>query len=206
MKKYGLSARKTIEKVSLKRECTKPNHGFRYQLKLWEKMLYQLNGNNQEYRRFLFSTLTSHIEVKVLKLISHEDWNLCSETYAKTFENYFHKLSIAESNVDSLNRGMTYRCQCGNELFNEIDVIKNENISIVCQSVYIEPQKWIFNAIMENAKTIADLISGDIECSDCKLKLGSFDWRRASCLCKCKSHEGLNKYSVIKIFAHKLNN
>lgn len=175
MKKYGYSAQQSFQTVLLKRNCTKPNPGFQYQLILWQEMVLELNGNYKEYRSFLLTTLRNKIETQVLKLSSKEDWSQCLENYSNIFENYFLKLSVAESNTNSLNKGFTFRCKCSKELFNEINIVNNDFLYIACLSVYIEPKEWLFEAIVSKAKSIDDLLSGDIECTDCSQKLGSFN-------------------------------
>lgn len=176
MKKYSHSRDMSLQSVRLKRVCSQPNTGFNQQLLLWQKMSYKLIGDNHEYRQFLFKSLRHQIEIKVYKLFSGQNFELCFKNYKKAFEKYFRRLAEAESNVKSLERGYVYNCKCGTDLFNEMHVLKHDSTSLVSNDIHIEPQQWIFDSIVLNAKTIADLLRGDINCYFCQQYLGSFEW------------------------------
>ncbi len=217
MKKYNHSLGDTFQMVRNIRYRVKPNDGFLNQLYLWHQMSFNIMGNNRDYRLVVFEALIS--KVRLIKAFSEEqDWNTNYRRFVSSFECFLRKISIAESNAQQLNKMKTFLCKCSKELFNEINVIKNDNTSIACQSIFIEPQKWILETIVQNARNINDFITGSIECIECKENLGQFDWYKSDFqsteeqkmksslfLCKCEQHKELDYILVMKIVSNKIH-
>ncbi len=125
-----------------------------------------------------------------------------SDCFSSAIHCYFHKLSTAENNVQELNRGKTYFCKCSKE-FNEINVIKNKNSLIACQSIFIKPRKWILDRILKYAKKFNDFMPGSIEYIECKENFGQFDWFKVDLKCNCELHKGLDYCLIMKIISNK---
>lgn len=208
MKKYGYSPEQAMNTKTVLRNEANPNPGFRSQLEMWQRMNFVLLGDDREYRLVLVAALKNRLLV-ISKYGHNENWTICREAINTAFICYLQKVVNAETNSKSMDRGKSFRCSsCSKDLFLEINEIKKSaadgQTTQKCQYIYVEPIKWILHDIMATAKSLEDILKGDVTCSQCKQSLGSYDWHLNSFQCDCESHKELNYFLDIQIAANKV--
>ncbi|KAI1301820.1 Dual specificity protein phosphatase 12 [Halotydeus destructor] len=216
MKTHKISFRDALVYVITKRPMVDPNAGFREQLALWERMGYELDIANANYRHILLANLSYKIK-KASPTINElansrrkQNFNMMSvlskgdemEVKERTdiICKYFCKLRT--DHCSKINNSNTYKCKkCRRFLFKEINVAKTNSQDddamakedvINCTAIYVEPLEWMM-------PSIATQREGLIVCPYCRLKIGGFDWNGTTCSVldssgdnrDCPKHSGL---------------
>jgi dual specificity phosphatase 12 len=193
MSKYGITYSEAFTLVKSKRWVS-PNEGFVQQLSLFEEMQYTLDANNRKFRRFLMKNGLNLQQTLGL--------------YSKSLDSYFQKLSLAETMTRDLRLGQVFECaKCNYGLFNEINIIKNESLirvkdsEIACNSVFIEPQKWMSHLF--ERRNIAELDNGVVNCPKCIEEVGKIDYFLNVFFCNCPLHVRLDSCLILKMNSQK---
>lgn len=191
MSKYKKTYSEASDLVKSKRFIS-PNKGFIEQLVLFEEMKYTIDANNRKFRQFLIRNTRTSFE-----------WSFNMEL---SFEKYFQILSLSEAMVKDLSLSQVFEClKCNYGLFNEINVIKNENsdqnrvkdTDVACDLIFIEPQKWMSKSFRK--RNVAELDEGVVNCPECGVEIGCIDLIFSLFYCNCPLHVGLDCL-MVKIF------
>lgn len=202
MKKQSITSEDAAKTMALNPKiCLQMHPRFRQYLDIWKGSGYQLNSRDTNLRRVLLQEAVQRIEALIL---SDENLDfpflktICD--YVLKFEQTVKFVRYCESNPTPAIR--SYCChECNNPLFTEDQVIENPirtERPVSCQSVYAEPQMWsVRQTVAKGLKfyTKWSLMSGDIECLECGIKIGEYDWCRSR-VCECILHKGLRFFLI----------
>ncbi|CAG2100482.1 unnamed protein product [Medioppia subpectinata] len=130
---------------------------------------------------------------------SYEEKSLVS-VLEDRLNQYFERLSVAEKLTPDLVYGPQYECiGCGEGLFNEIHVIRNDGSDKykgmdVCGRVFIEPQRWMgWTKVTETV----------IRCQTCGQLVGRLGPIYPEIECKCGHHMDVKTRLTIRMINNK---
>jgi len=173
MNKHQISYQSAVNLVKRNRDIY-PNEGFVSQLKLYEDMGFTLNANNRELRKHIIYSF-----IEVWKADPH-------------YEEYFKRRDYIEGMTQNVKLGQRCLCaQCGQHLFNEIHILKNDENMVDdndmtredCIWTFIEPQTWI-TQLFGPFKEIPDKIT----CPQCGEELIEYSKSVLINSCYCPQH------------------
>lgn len=177
-----------------------PNNGFRFQLRLYEKMACRLNPCNCEFRLY------------VLNMVAFR--GNYAERFLTQLENYLRlmeELERAETRISKLTIDSVYRCaKCNKPVFFNLNILQvNEWSSPLfgfandkeqdkfCNNHFIEPAVWM-TATSTGANIFAEFpqrSTGHIPCPHCNVLIGKFTFHPFQTnLCNCPAHRGIITY------------
>ncbi|KAJ3656315.1 hypothetical protein Zmor_015400 [Zophobas morio] len=161
MKKYHLMYEEAYEKVNRKRRIC-PNPGFEAQLKLYEKIGYQLDTQHTSYRLFRLRTAARQINNHGLLHQDSLDLIIPDPGLAEPKSGHF-----------------AYYCsQCSRILAPKSSCIPHENENEICEkSFFVMPIAWM--------KHVAKTTKNKLLCPNCSTEVGSFNWGEDGIQCEC---------------------
>lgn len=164
MKKYGISFYEAFEKVKAKRSIIRPNRGFVDQLKLYQKMSFNIDPQNMDYKvHRLFAAADRVQKLKILPKPFHD------------------VIQPDPGQHQTQSEGHVFRClKCRRIIATKLNLIKHADKGENCMKTYfIEPLAWMNCTQADTAK---------LQCPKCNVKLGIFSWiRECQCLCGFKT-------------------
>lgn len=200
MKKREITTEEAVKTVTQDvKICQQLYSKFRQCLDVWKRSEYRLNAREPTFRQMWLKELIEDIGRNVF---SHNEFDFpllhLFYDHVYRFEFMLWYLCQNESKHTSKTRVKVYYCRkCNRDLFADYMTIENrvsKDKPNACDFVYAEPQLWTVRQSAANALKFYNkkrLLIGDIECLDCGLKVGDYDWSRLSA-CKCALHKGLH--------------
>lgn len=193
MKKYKIPFDEALSMVREKRHLVCPNSGFSSQLHLFEKMQWEIDPENLQFR--------------LLQLLK-----IC-RIFLKRRDNEIIRNYISCSRAYSDMENVDFKCkQCRIKLFSTCNVLPHfegqpvywddlrwlkypnldSNDKKLCTAgLYVEPLGWMIQAFKAP--------QGKINCPKCDAKLGTFSWSGTACLC------GQELFPAIRIVESKID-
>lgn len=199
MKKYNLSYSVAFERVKNKRRFVGPNPGFIHQLKIFYKMGYKVDVNNQKYKIFRLKLAGDRIsKAKILPqsfmdLIKPDPFIISSNPEPVVYRcKKCRRIVATKSNLICHQRfGVKTTVDYSSEIDelaeklkssstnseNSAKILSNSEKDEVCKQMYfVEPIAWM--------KDITNSTQGRLNCPKCTSKLGNYSWVMG-CLCPC---------------------
>lgn len=175
MKKFRKPYLQAFNEVKSKRSLINPNPGFCEQLRLWEKMNFEIDPFNSEYR---FIVYRSFIEL-----------SNCVELFSDQFNQYQAKVSIDDS--PPVDGSQLFACStCCNCIFADYNILFQDYQG--CAFMFIEP-------LTKLTGKSADSCKGLLKCYNCASQIGHYDIHGIRCDEKCPKHSEYRKYCIFRV-------
>ncbi|XP_063708938.1 dual specificity protein phosphatase MPK-4 [Culicoides brevitarsis] len=205
MKKHKMKYDKAFELVKSKRKLVGPNPGFIQQLRLFHRMGFQIDKNDEKYKIYRLRIAAESIKL-AKRLPSNYSSDLvkpdpsiaqeipepivfrckrCRRVLANKSNLLPHFIPMPDTKISSnLNSTAQSDQSTQNLLLTSIENNQSERSeetesSICSEAYFFEPIAWMTDIINHT--------QGSLNCPKCKAKLGKFNWVQSS-KCPCGKH------------------
>ena len=193
MRRYQLSARDALQRLSLARPAVRPNASFSAQLSLFERMNRQCDTNHQLYKELQLERARAIYIDHDTEKNGIDEKNQLREQFCRSFTLPYGHAACTITN--------TYRCRgCQYTLFSNADIFthpagrglydwstKHSNHSLVESSSGTECRQQVFTNYLEwfmkQMNTSANSHEGPIQCPHCLSIVGSYHLNGKRCSC-----------------------
>lgn len=204
MKKHKLKFDKAFERVKLKRNLVSPNYGFIQQLRLFHRMGFRIDNQDEKYK--IYRLRLAADKIQKAKILPSNFSDLIKPDPAITQEipepivfrckrcrrilanksnlllHYVSKDEISNTEENTPNQQMDQNIQkllatsINENSQSEKSQQEKEAATICTDAYFFEPIAWMHDIINQS--------QGTLNCPKCKAKLGKFNWVMSS-KCPC---------------------
>lgn len=191
--------------LQARRAIVNPNWGFRYQLKLYQRMNYRLDGNCKEFRLYFLNCFA---------------FRNYTEDFQANLRDYLQRLEEIER-TSQLTISELYRCICcSKSLFTNLNLLDAHDqgsstdggippfhgvlvpVRGLCKNYLLEPVPWML-ASSTGQYLFGDfprVSSGPIGCPFCEHKLGHFTFYPfQTSMCNCAEHCSIMSFLSLEL-------
>ncbi|KAI5951101.1 YVH1 [Candida jiufengensis] len=184
MKKHKLHLEQAIYAVKRKFPEAEPNPAFREQLKLYEKMNYEEDQLNSEYKSYL-----KELSLKIdpsgsnLRELIMEKETTIEEKRPDTYDLRCKKCSKVLANNNNIEEHETPGSDSRQSQFvktapNSRRIISVHQASDQCSHYFFEkPVPWMRDELERSE------LEGKFQCPKCSSKIGGYSWKGSRCSC-----------------------